>query len=194
MILRVIYAVIGILLIAPCFPTLKAAAKYYLYVGKNELKLRVFRVRQSSIPVIIVLSFGLFFLTRAILPESTATFQPKQVNEVSNAFRYYTQVAFEEELIFRLIPWFVIFLIRKATNRNIWAERINIFVAVWLAVVFGLIHANNFIQPDIWAYLRTSAQCLSAILYWYLLEKDGLLAPVVAHFLFNMIVWGITML
>ena len=70
-------------------------------------------------------------------------------------------------------------------------ERVNVVMAVFIAVVFGLLHASNYAEPDVWAYVSTLSQICGGLGFWYLLEKEGVLAPIMAHFYFNMIVWFI---
>lgn len=190
MLTRVIFLFLGTVLVTMCFSTLKSSIKYYLKPSHNALEFRFLRIWRSSVPAVVALSFGLFFLIRAFLPDSTATYQANISIEISSALTHYARVAFVEELLFRIVPWLILFAIRYF-RPSIWAERMNVFTAVGIGLAFGMIHVGRFANPDIWTYIGISSHWLSGMLYWYLLDKDGVLASIAAHFLFNMIVWGI---
>jgi membrane protease YdiL (CAAX protease family) len=184
--IRLVFAVVAIILFAIEFDTLKEVVWFYLRPGSMPLELRLLRTKKSKLLSVLALNFGTIFFLSAVLPASNATSNSDLPKGLLELVEIIGLAAFLEELVFRIVPWFFLFVLRKLTKRNNWLERTNVIAALLIATLFGLVHVTNYTNPDTGAYLSCLNQVAAALLFWYILEKDGLASSTAAHIILNL--------
>jgi len=186
--IRLVSVVAGLLLIFVEFDTFMEVIQFYSHPGAMPLRLKLLNTKQSKLFSVLVLDFAAASLLLAVLPTTKATSNLDLPKNLLGLIEIVASAALLEEFTFRIAPWAVLFILRKLAKRNIWVERASIVIAILISVIFGLLHATNYSNPDIATYLSCLIQTSAGLLLWYLLEKDGLAASIVVHMLFNLIV------
>lgn len=188
---RVFLVCVGGFMVLRSLPTLTKVLNYYIRPKTTELQMKLWRKGDVGIIDILVLQWGIGLVLAGILAGTGGDFSKTFPVTLLDALLIFSLVAVVEEVVFRIVPWIVLFTIRHVTKRNALAEWLNILLAVLISVLFGLAHIINFTDTDLRIYLLLTSQMTGGLMFWYLTDQRGLLSPIVAHFLFNFCIWGV---
>lgn len=172
----------------------KEILDYFIKPGSKDLKFRIVKLGGTQLPKFILMHFGLAMLVSALVPITDVQSKVELPNNFLETSAFFAFAAFIEEFLFRIVPWILFFGLRKLTKRAKWAEWANVIGALLVTIVFGLMHVTNYTNPDIWTYIGTTSQAFGGLVYWYLVDKEGIAASTLGHMGFNMLVWGLTQL
>jgi membrane protease YdiL (CAAX protease family) len=188
MLSRLVYLAIGLALISTNVRTLRDVVKYYTRPGSTERYDGLLRIKGNSTFSIVLLLYGMSALAYALLPKDAGTYRIGLPTTLWQALNVFTLAAFVEELLFRILPWAIVLIVIKYAKGSEFG-RVNIAIAVIMSVIFGVLHITNYANPDVWAYIGTIKQTIGGLLFWYMLDRDGILSSTAPHMLFNTLYW-----
>lgn len=186
---NIVLLLVGIYITYVCRSSLKNIFRFYTFrdlVPAESSK----EQPVSSVFELLFLNYGLSFIVVSLVPPETySRYTVELASTLPEALARLVYVAVVEEALFRIIPWFVLYILRRYYNNSLFVEKLHIVGAIIISLFFGFLHSTNFINPDLAVYFSTLGQSIGGLLLWYLLEKKGTYAPILMHFLFNFFIW-----
>jgi len=186
---RISLLAFGIVLLLLNQKTIREVVKYYTKPKENTLTSPFKKINWDNSIGVLLVSWGFSISIVAILP-FTDNFADvnvlKEVTPLLTLIMILYRVLFEE-VLFRLIPWGWMYWLRSMDKTGV-MQYVNIFVALLAALIFGLLHIGNYTNPTLTNWLSLSSQVVGGLLLWYLTEKEGILAAISIHYVFNMVV------
>jgi membrane protease YdiL (CAAX protease family) len=187
---RSILILLGTLMIFFNRKTLASIIDYYLY-PKSQTTTHLLKIKHSSIISSIFLSLGGCIFITAFLPSIGV---PKSLApyNLDQALILFIIVGIIEESFFRIIPWLIFLHIKDNSTNNTKVERLQIIIALVTSFVFGLLHVIVYDNPTVWSYIGTIRQMIYGLVFWYLLDTEGVLACIVAHTGLDLVIWALS--
>lgn len=180
----------GLLFLAGNITTLEDVFKFYTKPGYLEPNFRFLNIKGIwRILSVVVIAIGFGLVVEALLPKTTAIWTISLPRNLPNTTIFFANAVVVEEFSFRVAPLITLSIVKSWSQRAREFKQLNILTAVLTSVLFGYLHVFNYVNPDLWTYLSLINQTVSGLLFWYIMEKEGTLAGMVAHFTLNMAVW-----
>ena len=179
---------LGIMIFALNYHTLREIYFFYAKPGSIIPRIQLLNFRTPKITQTVALSLGIIF----ILYGSESYLHSINISTVVSlldALLYYAKNSVLEECLFRVLPWLFLILLRMKFKRAKWVEHLNVLVALSSALLFGWAHMGFAREFTLATYVDEALkQTIGGLIYWYLIEKNGVLASSVVHIFNNSVI------
>ncbi len=185
-----------------------------LFTKKKELKIRIGSTKIKRLLGLVVLNYVISFigvwltsillkyLNAPTIPGNTggvlARIEELGIGMVEYYWRLFYLTALREEMIYRIVPFLIFYLIVRVffwQYKDGMAVRVSrIAVLVLSSLIFSIAHLSPDISHVATTSLLVVLHFLSGLVFWYTMEEEGVVSVVAVHYIYDVYVFGISLL